>query len=67
MPRVRVIGESYTLADRPKTYPKGSEIGVTDEEYRANKDLLEFISPTTDRVINAEGWSKDVVREDSVA
>ena len=66
MPRVRIIVDEYTLADRPKTYQRGAEIGVTDEEYENNKDKFEFLAPTTDRTIDAKtGQITEVVRKNS--
>lgn len=64
MPRVEVIGE-YT-ASWGKRYLDGHQIGVTDEEYQANKDKLKFLSPTTDRSVDlTTGQVQEVARKDS--
>ena len=62
MPRVRVLSATYKYGD--DVYKKGQELGLSDEEYRANKKKLEFLAPTTDRIIQ-DGRAQEIVREDS--
>ena len=67
MPRVRVRSGTFTskVLHGEKTYMEGDEIGVTDETYRANKEALEFISPTTDVRMGIDGQLEEKVRPDS--
>ncbi|MFQ5574664.1 MAG: hypothetical protein ACE5E0_03450 [Terriglobia bacterium] len=64
MPRVQVKSKTYKLGKW--TFKQGNQIGVTDEEYRKNKDKLEFLAPTSDRRINKDtGRIEEVIRPDS--